>query len=361
MTFELLHPKNDHDKWMRTIQKLPQALWDIHWTPHYMAAEELRGHMPRLATYTYRDYVVAQPIIIRNIFPLEIKSLDDELPEVGWTCRDVSSPYGYGGPATNHSSQLYAWFNEAFTAWAMENRVVTEFCALHPFMTVHQLGLLKAVPGIQPTIRKEVVWIDLKGDFAEQYHQNRKAGIKKALKEGVAVKMGARPDEFIRLYRLTMLRKLAASRWYFTDEYLKALCDFGAVWYASTCTTVVESAALLLMLSDGTAYYHLAANAGDYPRSGANDLLVHKMAEFAARQGCKRFHLGGGATSDSSDPVLFFKSGFSDLRAPAMSYFRVFDEAAYAALCDEKKHREVAETGTEFGTSFEPMYRREAC
>src|SRR5882672_6322655 len=359
MGFELLHPKNDRDKWMRTIQKLPQALWDVHWTPDYMAAEELRGHAARLATYTYQDYVVAQPIIIRDIFPAEVVNPNEPGPEEFWTCCDVSSPYGYGGPASNHSQQLYAWFNESFTRWAQENRVVTEFCALHPFMTAHQLGLLKAVPTIQHKKRKDVVWIDLKCDFAEQYHDNRKAGVKKAAANGVVVRMGGRPDEFIRLYRLTMLRKLATARWYFQEEYLRALCDFGTVWYAHVGDVVV-SAALMLMMRDGTAYYHLAANSDAYPKAGANDMLVHEMAAFAARQGCKRFHLGGGATSDPSDPVLFFKSGFSDLRAPALSYFRVFDEAAYAGLCAEKKRREVAETGTEFGTSFEPLYRREA-
>lgn len=343
MGFELLHPTNDRDKWLRTIYQLPQALQDIHWTPDYMAAEELRGHQARLATYTYRDYVVAQPIIIRD---------------VQGTMRDVSSPYGYGGPASNHGQQLYAWFNESFVSWAMENRIVTEFCAIHPFMTAHQLGLLKSLPGIQPKTRKEVVWIDLKSDFAEQYHANRKAGIKKAMKEGVKVK-GGTPDEFIRLYRLTMLRKQAAARWYFTDEYLNALCDLGIVWYACVGDLVI-SAALVLRTIDGTAYYHLAANADVYPRVAANDLLVDYMAMSAAATGCKRLHLGGGATSDPTDPVLFFKSGFSDLRAPAMSYFRVFDEQAYAGLCAEKKRREVADTGTEFGTSFEPLYRREA-
>jgi hypothetical protein len=359
MGFELLHPKTDIVKWTMIIKKLPQALWDVHWTPDYMAAEELRGHQARLATYTYRDYVVAQPIIIRDIFPLEANTPEHEMPESTWSCRDVSSPYGYGGPASNHGQQLYAWFNESFVSWARENRVVTEFCALHPFMTAHQLGLLKAVPGIQPKTRKDVVWVDLKGDFAEQYHANRKAGIKKASKDGVNVVMGGQPDVFIKMYRLTMLRKRAASRWYFTDEYLKALCDFGTVWYARV-GALVQSAALMLLMRDGTAYYHLAANADDHTRAGANDLLVNEMAEFAARNGCKRFHLGGGATSDPADPVLFFKSGFSDLRAPAMSYFRVFDEQTYAGLCAEKKRREVAETGTEFGTSFEPFYRREA-
>src|SRR5258706_9402231 len=247
MGFELLHPKNDIVKWTMAIKKLPQALQDIHWTPDYMAAEELRGHQARLATYTYRDHVVAQPIIIRDIFPAQI-SYPDDPPQDFWTCRDVSSPYGYGGPATNHSSQLYEWFNQAFTNWALENRVVTEFCALHPFMTAHQLGLLKAVPGIQPVTRKQVVWIDLNGDFAEEYHANRKAGIKKATKDGVVVRRGEKPDEFIRLYRLTMLRKQAAARWYFTDEFLQALCNFGTVWYATTCTTVIESTALMLMM-----------------------------------------------------------------------------------------------------------------
>src|SRR5882672_2923419 len=98
MGFELLHPKNDRDKWMRTIQKLPQALWDVHWTPDYMAAEELRGHAARLATYTYQDYVVAQPIIIRDVF-----NANDMISQNCRDYRDVSSPYGYGGPASNHS------------------------------------------------------------------------------------------------------------------------------------------------------------------------------------------------------------------------------------------------------------------
>src|SRR6266436_620136 len=181
MGFELLHPVNDRDKWLRTIYQLPQALQDVHWTPDYMAAEESRGHMPRLATCSCRDYVVAQPIIIRVIFPQDVRdSAGGEIAEMFWGVRDVSSPYGYGGPATNHGPQLYEWFNQAFTSWAMENRVVTEFCAIHPFMTAHQLGLFKAVPTIQPVTRKQVVWIDLKGDFAEQYHANRKAGVRKA-------------------------------------------------------------------------------------------------------------------------------------------------------------------------------------
>ncbi len=362
MGFELLHPKNDRDKWLRTIYQLPQALQDVHWTPDYMAAEESRGHTPRLATYTYRDYVVAQPIIIRDVFPMEIGPVTAE-PTIEdrpfWTCRDVSSPYGYGGPATNHGPQLYEWFNQAFTSWALENRVVTEFCALHPFMTAHQLGLFKAVPTIHTVTRKHVVWIDLKGDFAEQYHANRKAGIKKAEREGISVVRDHQSDVFIKMYRLTMLRKQASARWYFADEYIKALCDIGTVFYARI-GAIVQSAALMLMMKDGTAYYHLAANSDLYPRACANDLLVHEMAEFAVRNGCKRLHLGGGATSDPADPVFFFKSGFSDLRAPAMSYFQVFDEQTYAGLCAEKKRREVAETGTEFGTNFEPLYRREA-
>jgi hypothetical protein len=363
MGFELLHPKTDRDKWMKVIQMLPQALRDVHWTPDYMAAEELRGHAPRLAIFTYHEYVVAQPIVIRDIFPHEVVwDADETVTDLAWwNCRDVSSPYGYGGPASNHGQpqQLYAWFNQGFTAWARENRVVSEFCALHPFMLSHQLWMLKAVPQISPAVRKQIVWIDLKGDFRPDYHANRHEGIKRAVKEGVKVRMGGKVDEFIRLYLLTMYRKQASARWYFPEEYLRALCDFGLVFYAYV-GDVLASAALMLMMRDGTAYYHLAANADAYPKSGANDLLVNDMAEFAARQGCNRFHLGGGATSTPTDSVLFFKGGFSDLRAPAMSYFRVFDEAAYAALCAEKKRREVAETGIEFNTSFEPFYRREA-
>src|SRR5882724_8626566 len=105
MGFELLHPKNDRDKWMRTIQKLPQALWDVHWMPDYMAAEELRGNTPRLATYTYQDYVVAQPIVVRDVLPAKVETVNAGICDVGTGFHDVSSPYGYGGPASNHSQQ----------------------------------------------------------------------------------------------------------------------------------------------------------------------------------------------------------------------------------------------------------------
>ena len=54
----------------------------------------------------------------------------------------------------------------------------------------------------------------------------------------------------------------------------------------------------------------------------------------------------------TDDSVLFFKGGFSDLRASAMSYFRVFDEGAYRQLCAEKVLREVDETGKEFATAL---------
>jgi lipid II:glycine glycyltransferase (peptidoglycan interpeptide bridge formation enzyme) len=136
------------------------------------------------------------------------------------------------------------------------------------------------------------------------------------------------------------------------------VCALGTVFHAVSPDGDVVSAALML-LAHGTAYYHWAGNSGFYPKSGANDLLVDAMATEAKAAGCKRFHLGGGATSAADDAVLFFKSGFSDLRAPAVSYFRVFDEAAYRKLCAEKVRREVDETGAEFNTSFEPIYRRE--
>lgn len=367
MGFFVLDATKDAAKWANLVDMLPANLRDVHFSPEFMAAQAMLGHAPRMAVYTYQDYVVVQPFILRDV---EISGI--------WTgYRDIANAVGgFGGPASNHNCTLYAWFAESFTAWCRDNRIVTEFCALHPMMHPHQKMLLSRGPELRQ--RKEVVVIDLSGSHAvaDGYHKRRVQGIAAARKAGVRVfnhpfprhvdasVAGPTAGQFISLYRETMLRQGAAQRWYLPDEHLLALCGFGIVFAAyKDGEDEPESAALLIGRKSGdrsTAYYHLAGNALRNIHVGANDLLIHDMVMWAKAAGFRWLHLGGGASSSPDDSVLFYKAGFSDLRRPAMSYFRVFDPSAYKMLCAAKAEEEIDATGAEFTTSFEPMYRREA-
>jgi serine/alanine adding enzyme len=345
MGFLVLTPHGaDVAKWEAVLDILPPKLRDIHFTPQYSAAQELLGLEARLAVYEWEGYVVAQPFALRHV-------------EVGNTnAMDISSLYGYGGPVSNHGPQLYAWFDEAFREWCQQKGVVSEFCALHPLIWSHQASLLWA-KGFRIELRKPIVLMDLRSDFEAEYKDRRIAGIKAALKAGVKVTIEPCTKDFAHLYRTTMARTDAAPRWDFPDAYFDALIEMGAVFLAKIGDHV-ESAALMIY-GYGTAYYHFAGNAMENPKACANDLLVHEMALFARKQGPRWFHLGGGATSSLDDGVFHYKAGFSDRRAQALSYFRVFDDRAYRDLCLAKIGEEVAMTGAEFKSEFLPLYRRE--
>src|SRR5260370_1077405 len=235
MTFAVLSPQgNDAATWASLVEMLPPALRDIHFMPAYAAAQALLGIEPKLAVYQYDDYVVMQPFGLR---PITIGDM---------TGVDIASLYGYGGPVSNHSEPLYAWFNEAFTEWCRQRRVVSEFCALHPLMHAPQRKLTGRV--VESVQRKSVVVMNLGQKSFETYKDRREAGIKAARRAGIKVDTAKQQLDhavFIRLYRETMLRKQACERWYFPDEYLAALSRLGTAFDALLACEV-NSAALSL-------------------------------------------------------------------------------------------------------------------
>lgn len=361
--FSLLHPSKDLDAWCAVLDAIGPLASDPHFSPWYVGAEVILGGQPLLATW--RDpggYLVAKPIVLRDVV-------------VGGHRygRDATSPHGYGGPVSNGGPGAHQQFDEALTEWYRAAGVICEYTAFNPMLHYHQTFLVR--DRAQPMLkkRKDVVVVNLTGpnwvspqvDLRKLgYHENRVAGINVARRKGVVpcstIVVSDTDSQFVRMYGQAMERKGAAARWRFQDEYLLALCQHGTCFYALVGEDNPDplSAALVLYGSE-TAYYHMAAS-GLTRITGANDLLVHHIALTARENGCKSLHLGGGPTSAPNDPVMFFKSGFSDLRAPAMAMFRVFDESTYRAACAAKAQQEIDETGAEFTTSFEPMYRREA-
>jgi hypothetical protein len=339
-------------QWADVIAALPVAWQDVHLSAGYAAAQVHLGVEPMLAVYEAHDYRVVQPFALRKI---SIGGID---------ATDVANLYGYGGPASDHSWQLYAWFHEALMGWFADQDIVSEFCALNPMLGDRQRKLVKAK--VELVERKPVVVVNLLHPPGQGYRDRRRAGIKAALNAGVRVSPtpgqtaddDRRINDFIYLYDLTMHRKCAGSRWFFPVAYLKDLCRIGTLFVAEIGGEV-ESAGLLLTSRSGDAYYHFAASAAGHS-NGANDLLVHEMANHARDIGMRRFHLGGGVTSVPDDPVLFYKAGFSDDRLMTTTYFRIIDREAYDDLCVAKRVQEIAETGVEFASAFLPMYRREA-
>lgn len=357
MNFSVLHPVNGKAVWRSVLAQIcSDAAWDPHFSPEYLAAEHLAdpGVHPTLAVYDSGRVRVIKPFVMREV---NIGARSYGL--------DIVSPHGYGGPLSDGGPVDHLEFDREFVQWCKDAGVICEYMALNPMHIDHQRWLMRCSDWNWPwTVRKQVVWMDLTGGGLSGYHDTRLAGIKAARNAKVQVVVADRGAAvakglFVKLYREAMERKGAATRWRFSDEYLLDLCRQGTVFVAWAPMGMEPEAAALVLDGGDVAYYHMAARAQN-SLNGANDLLVHEIASWCADKGIKRLHLGGGVTAAPDDGVLFFKSGFSDLRAPAMSTFRVFDEVRYRDACAAKAREEIEKTGAEFTTTFEPLYRREA-
>lgn len=364
--FSVLHPVSGKSAWQKALDRIGGPARDPHFSRQYLEAEYLAAPdtSPMLAIYSEDIGDVIKPIVLREV-------------KIGGQSfgMDVTSPHGYGGPLSNGTPDLHERFDRAFVQWCKDAGVICEYMAFNPMHVDHQRWLMRGSNWNWPwTVRKQVVWMDLSvGNWRRDhpgcvsgYHHARVEGIKAArrFRGGVSVMNSQTAlgkeffaNDFEEMYAASMIRKGAAPRWHFPSSYVRALAHLGTVFRAMIDG---DTQAMALVLHGGdVAYYHMAARR-ENSLNGANDLLVHEIALWCAEKGFKRLHLGGGVTAEPDDGVLFFKSGFSDLRAPAMSTFRVFNEIRYRDACAAKAHEEIGQTGAEFTTAFEPLYRREA-
>lgn len=344
----LSHYGADRLRWQQLLARL-HPYPDVHWTPQYAELEELRGGTALMLALEHAGAVVMQPIVLHRSERLGAERV-----------LDITSPYGHGGPlAAGGDAGTYALFNAMVLDWANRRKLVSEFCSLHPLMFDDQATILRGA-GIKIEQRKPVVYVSLLLPAA--YRKDRRQGIARAIREGVTV-VQAEPAvnenrrAFVRLYRETMLRKEASSRWWFSDEYLHGLCLLpGSRLFFAVVNGEVEVATVVLS-SRFVAHYHLTGNAMRNPKSRANDLLIHTVVEWARDMDKTRLYLGGGATDAPDDSLLAYKMGFSPFIAGCHTYFRVFDPARYEALCKRKKDFERVTLGAEINTTFQPRFR----
>lgn len=353
--FHVLNAATDAVRWHELILQFKRwiPVDDPMFSPEFMATEIGQGTDAMMAVYIFDDFAVMQPFVLRRT------AIGDEL------AIDVTSARGaFGGPVSNQFRQLYLWFRKEFEAWCRDMGVATEFCDLNPLFGDTQADLVTTGNVALPWLRKSVVVIDTSTpDFTKSYHRRIKAALKNADAANVDVdhSLFSYGSALNRLYQAMHVRKAFPSRWSYTEDQISALCRLRSVYVAYWRREVCGAA---LVLADGTrAYYHLAALAeidGYLPRNGAGAALVDRIARECHRAGIKTLHLGGGATSSPEDGVLRFKAGFSDLRLPVRSYFKVLDTRRYEYLRQAKIRAEVAATGREFTSGFVPFHLRES-
>ncbi|GIO12292.1 hypothetical protein J19TS2_18470 [Cohnella xylanilytica] len=248
---------------------------------------------------------------------------------------DWTTPYGYGGPITEgYDLQDLRDFFRQLTVYGRSRGVVTQFIRFHPLLRNH----LSVEGFCELRNLKQTVYIDTSSLDAVRANldpKNRNM-IKKAIKNGINIDIdnsAEARDAFVEMYRKTMERNEASRYYYFNEPFFEDLFlnleGHYSLFHARWEDRIVSSA--IIMHHREYAHYHLSASEREAMHLAPNNLLLFRAAEWAAENGYKALHLGGGV--DATDSLLSFKKSFN--RRGLIDFFigrTIFSEEMYGDL-----------------------------
>ena len=264
------------------------------------------------------------------VFPLLVRDAPDGHVDVG-------TPMGYGGPVAVGPQPPVTEFLAAYDSWCLESRAVATFARFHPLLANQRLVEGRwHLEHIGHSIGWRVAGRAADDLLAGMSSHHRRL-VRKARNAGVETTAAGRPgglEAFVSLYEETMRRREAAAFYFFPGAYWShLLVELGAFLVRFDALLDDELVASILCLAGGPwLHYHLGCSSERGQELGANHLLFHAAASWAAEHGFERFHLGGGV-GGFEDSLYEFKRRFDPEGAcPAYLGKAVHDRDAYLAL-----------------------------
>lgn len=329
----------DSEQWAGYVEK--SIGYDVYHTLHYHNLDK-RGE-PVLFVYEEDDTFIALPLLKRAIEHVDF-------------C-DFTSSYGYAGPISNKkfdtlSDALIGRFKYSFAKFMQNNRAVTVFSRLNPF--INQCYLLDKMGGVRHN--GKTVYIDLSQSLDEQrarYDKRLKRQIRQLRKRGYLIKYADTQEEirlFTDMYNKNMRRLNAAPSYFFNEDYFTALLKNSA--FNCELLLIYDGEEMIcgatVMWSDGVIRNHLSATSESHIHVSPSKLLTDEISVMGRELGMKFFHLGGGV-GGKEDTLFRFKLAFSYLVLADNIWCYIADEAVYSQIIEQKNIKD--------NTDYFPLYR----
>lgn len=341
----------DRENWNSVIERCQCS--DFYHTYDYHMLSKGPDDHPILITYDYDNCLIAIPLLIRKI--------------EGTDYNDVTSVYGYCGPITNSAVSNdfdNTNFKEKFKQLLHDNKIISVFSRLHPFIT-NQNVVLEGIGDI--VSHGHVVNIDITQSLEEQRHQyNRrlKSYINKA-KTIYHIEKGDTEEyvnAFIDIYYENMRRVGAKPHYFFKKEYffdlLKSEEINAELLIAIETETGNIAGGAIFTNSNGIVQYHLSGAKEEYLKINPIKYLIDYVREQITEEGNQTyFNLGGGLGGSNCDSLFRFKSGFSKDHKSFSLWKYIVDQDVYWKLVDERIYEKGLLTEEDKFLKFFPLYR----
>lgn len=344
---------SDNIDWNTWISNISAA--DFYFTSEYMGLfQSLTGDHARLFIAGSNEHYIAYPFFIRMI-PFSSPALNLE------TFFDIISPWYYGGwleynPLNKSSEKLHRFFLYEFHRFCVENKIVSEFGRLHPFVSS------KILDDKTITFRNagKIAFIDLHKDIADiwdDFSSNNRNKIRKAINFPIKISSscsGYEISRFYEIYTQWMKSIHAADRYFFPKSFFDSLISlnkFSKLLIAEYENQVIGG--LLLLGNQIYSHSYLSASMPEFRMSGVNNILKYFGLLFSKKAGQRYFLLGGG--HQGNDSLWKFKKGFSKASMDFKIFYTIHLPEIYNSLCQEAFSR-IATLPSNF---YFPEYRYE--
>lgn len=297
------------DEWDSVVKSFQQ--FDIYYLSGYVKAFELHGDgAPFLLYYdseTLRGINVVMKRDIAHDKHFEGKIGEDEY-------FDIATPYGYGGwyfegDQTGADAKS---FKDEYSAWCVENKVVSEFVRFHPVLE-NASGINNDIYDMSYLGNTVAIKLDSEEKIWERFSSKNRGHIRVAIKEGVTVRTETSKeafDVFQSIYETTMDHDDASSYYYFDKSFFDSIRNDLEGYYTLFTVYLGDTAiASSIMLYAGKYMnYHLSGQFFDYRRYAGTNMILYEAAKWGCEHGYEWLHLGGGLGAQEGSLYDFKKS-----------------------------------------------------
>lgn len=325
--------------WDESLGLFPQEMKDVYFAEEYVKLYESATEQAECFVCREDDKVL--------LFPFLARTFDFN----GKPYKDFETAYGYGGPVYNcNDMEFVNRALAAFKTYCSENNYVAGFVRFHPLLQ-NQVGF-DTIGRLLPERKTVAINLDQTMDevWSNEIHSKNRNVIRKAEKAGCHFIMDDQYEhlnDFVKLYDSTMDKLSADGFYYFDDKYYKNLVK-GIPDSFLGCVADAEEriiSAAIFMYSGTYGHYHLSGSDKSQLSLSPNNFMLWEAAKELQKRGVKRFHLGGGTTSDEENSLYKFKCRFSKDTCQFYIGKLVFNPEAYDAICAdwEQKNPDKAE------------------
>jgi hypothetical protein len=306
VAFEILDATNPSQRvtWNEEWERAGKG--EIFAHPAYLTEIALPGERPHCAVARFDGGgSILYAFVVRPI------TTDSAGGQVSPGYQDIYTALVYGGPlATSVSDAGVEAFWDRFADWAMSAGVVSEIIRFSPVPS-RKLPYPGRIRVQAPHVVRHLGDVGPE-EIVSEMRPNARRNLRQALKAGLSIEIdttGERLQEFMEIYRETMERVAADSRFLFRRELFEEIHRMfpGRFAYVYAVDDGRAISVDLMLYADGVSYYFLGGTRTEALRSGAHVLVSAAAMRTSLERGCDHHVLTGGVTNTLEDSLLEFK------------------------------------------------------